>query len=100
MHSIPSERIRKSNRNYINRFKLTEGRYPEKSGECIIEDSSLIEPGLSVGDVIKVSSGKENESIGDILVVDEFTVVGKAVTPYYLSYEKGPSELEAIRQLL
>ena len=93
VHSIPSERIRKSNRNYINRFKLTEGRYPEKSGECIIEDSSLIEPGLSVGDVIKVSSGKENESIGDILVVDEFTVVGKAVTPYYLSYEKGPSEV-------
>ncbi|NLA85274.1 MAG: hypothetical protein GX854_12355 [Clostridiales bacterium] len=44
VHSIPSERIRKSKRNYINRFKLTEGRYPEKSGECIIEDSSLIEP--------------------------------------------------------
>lgn len=91
VHSIPSERISKSE--YINAIKLTEGRYPQKSGECVIEDSSLIELGLAIGDAIKVSSGKNNRITEDTLAVDEFTIVGKAITPYYLSYEKGPSEI-------
>lgn len=93
LHSIPSSNMDKSSKDYINRFKLTEGRYPEKPGEVIIEDSSMIDAGLSVGDTIKVSSGKTKAITEEALTTDVFTVVGKAITPYYLSYEKGTSEI-------
>lgn len=94
VHSLPSDKIYNSDNNYINAIKLTEGRYPEKSGECIIEDSSsIIDSGLSIGDTIKVSSGKSKSITDGTLTTDEFKIVGKAVTPYYLSFEKGSSEI-------
>lgn len=93
VHSLPSEKIIKTDNEYINSIKITEGRYPEKSGECILEDSVLMETGLSVGDTIKVSSGKVKAITDGTLATDEFKIVGKAITPYYLSFEKGPSEI-------
>jgi putative ABC transport system permease protein len=93
IHSIPSVSEKEPDKDFINRFKLTEGRYPQKSGECIIEDSIIMDIGLSIGDTLKVSSGKQQAITDGTLAVDEFTVVGKALTPYYLSYEKGASDI-------
>lgn len=93
VHSIPSESVNSENKDYINGYKLTEGRYPEKPGECIIEDSNLVDIGLSIGDTIKVSSGKTKEITDGTLTTDKYTIVGKAITPYYLTYEKGASEV-------
>jgi putative ABC transport system permease protein len=93
VHSLPSDKIKNPNNDYINAIKLTEGRYPEKSGECVIESSSLMDTGLSVGDTIKVNSGKTKSITDGTLVTDEFKIVGKTITPYYLSFEKGPSEI-------
>lgn len=93
IHSIPSDAVESQNKDYINRLKLTKGRYPERSGECVIEESSLMDTGLSVGDTIRVSSGKAKKITDGTLARDEFTIVGKAITPYYLTYDKGSSEV-------
>lgn len=93
IHSVPSASSQESRKNDINRFKIIEGRYPEKSGECVIENSTLINLGLSIGDTIKVSSGKADAINKGTLATDEFTIVGKAITPYYLTYDKGSSEI-------
>lgn len=93
IHSLPSGIANEPNKDYINRIKLISGRYPENPGECIIEDSSLINTGLSIGDTIKVDSGKSKKITDGTLARNEFTVVGKAVAPYYLTYEKGASEI-------
>lgn len=93
IHSIPPEEAGQSEDEPINQIKLTEGRYPKNPGECIIEDLSLLDLGLEVGDPLKVSSGKTEDILEGTLAVDEFTIVGKAITPYYLSYEKGASEI-------
>ena len=89
LHSLPSE----SNDETINRAQLTEGRYPEKSGECLMEDTSYLNLGLKIGDTIRVNSGKETAITEDTLKVDTFTIVGKAITPYYLTYDKGTTEI-------
>ena len=93
VHSMPSKIKSGDKDDIINAIKLIEGRYPEKSGECIIEESIFIDYGFSIGDTIKVGSGKEVETTKDTLVTDKYTIVGKAITPYYLSYEKGCSEI-------
>lgn len=93
VHSMPSKIKSGDKDDIINAVKLIEGRYPEKSGECIIEESIFIDYGFSIGDTIKVGSGKEVETTKDTLVTDKYTIVGKAITPYYLSYEKGSSEI-------
>ena len=77
----------------VNRIELTEGRYPDKSGECLIEDTDYIGSGLQVGDTIHISSGKESVITDETLKTDTFTIVGKAITPYYLTYDKGTTEI-------
>jgi len=88
VHSLPGE-----SDTAINRIKITQGRYPEKPGECVIEDSSVIPIDVRVGDTITVHSGKPEPITDTVLADDTYTVVGKAVTPYYLSYVKGQSEI-------
>ena len=89
VHSLPTT----VDQNTINRIELTEGRYPEKSGECVIEDADYMILGLKVGDTIHVSSGKETPVTEGTLGMDTFTIVGKATTPYYLTYDKGTTEI-------
>ncbi|HZJ99895.1 MAG TPA: FtsX-like permease family protein [Tissierellaceae bacterium] len=93
IHSIPPVKAGNSGDEPINQIKLTEGRYPKNTGECIIEDLNLLNLGLKVGDSLKVSSGKTEDILKGTLDINEFTIVGKAITPYYLSYEKGASEI-------
>ena len=93
VHSIPQEVAKQPDEKFINRVKLVEGRYPNKSGECIIENPLFFELGLKVGDEINVSSGKDEKITDNTLKVDKFTIVGVAEAPYYLSFEKGPSDI-------
>ena len=89
LHSLPTQ----NDENTLNQVELTQGRYPEKSGECLLEDSSYLQLGLNIGDTIHVSSGKEKPVTEDTLKTDEFTIVGKVITPYYLTYDKGTTEI-------
>ena len=78
----------KNDGKYINRLTLVEGAYPAKVGECIVACNDIATPGeFKIGETIKIEG--EDESILYSLKVDELTIVGVAMTPYYLSFERG-----------
>lgn len=76
----------------INGVKLVKGRLPEKLDECVIEAGKENFLRIPIGSKIKLYSGKE-EPLSDSLKNTEFTVVGAVQTPYYLSFEKGSSNI-------
>ena len=63
----------------INELRLTEGRFPEKEGECVVRDYSISSHPVEIGMEISLSTGA--------LKNKTYTVVGKVDTPYYLSYQ-------------
>src|SRR5690606_17578530 len=76
----------------INRVRLMEGRLPEGPDECVIEkgmNGSFLAP---IGSKIKLSSGTDDD-LGENLKNTEYTVVGMVQTPYYLSFQKGSSNI-------
>ncbi|MFA5523270.1 MAG: FtsX-like permease family protein [Tissierellales bacterium] len=85
MHGFSSE-------DQINGMRLLEGRLPEKPDECLVEFGKEVSLSLPIGSKLKLYSGKE-EPISDNLENTEFTVVGAVQTPYYLSFEKGNSDI-------
>jgi len=92
IHALPAEAILSGSEDYLNKPKLVSGRLPSKAGECIIEWSNMIDLGLEIGDKLTVSSGKK-EDLTDVLATDTFTIVGTAVSPYYLTYDKDSSDI-------
>lgn len=91
VHALPSDQG-DDNVHYINRPKLMEGRLPQASGECVIEQGELHKLSLNVGDTITLESGTD-QALTDTLKTYEYTIVGTVQTPYYLSYEKGSSTI-------
>lgn len=91
--SLSMDKIDKPDESYINRTRLVEGRYPERLGECVAEKSTMTtDSGLSIGSKIKLSSGID-EDISESLKADEFTIVGMVETPYYISFERGTTNI-------
>lgn len=76
----------------INGLRLIEGRLPEKSNECLVEAGKEISLNIPIGSKIELYSGKD-EPLSESLVNTEFTVVGTIQSPYYLSFEKGTSDI-------
>ncbi|MCQ4924272.1 FtsX-like permease family protein [Tissierella carlieri] len=81
-----------SSEQQINGVKLVKGRLPDKSNECVIEAGKENFLRVPIGSKIKLFSGKE-EPLSDSLKNTEFIVVGAVQTPYYLSFEKGNSNI-------
>lgn len=74
--------------NYINRLKLTEGRYPENTHECVVTCSSLTTPDeFQIGNKIRVVG--DGEEISYYIKENEFEIVGIVLSPYWVSYERG-----------
>lgn len=94
VHGLPKgvDKISDNDEDYINRVNLIEGRLPKKSGECVVEKGKIFSTSLKIGDKIKLSTGKD-EDISNYLKTEEYTIVGTVETPYYLSYEKGTSDI-------
>lgn len=76
----------------INGAKLLEGRFPEKIDEAVIEVENENLLNAEIGSRITLSSGKK-ESLDENLKNTEFTVVGFIQSPYYLSFEKGSTNI-------
>jgi len=93
IHSLPLDKLKSSDEGYINRIRVTSGRLPEKSGECVIEKSKIAGMDLKLGDKITLNLGKKENDIFDFVKKDTFEIVGYAETPYYLTFEKGTSSL-------
>jgi putative ABC transport system permease protein len=88
IHSLPKD----TTKPFLNQPKLLSGRLPKKTGECIIEENKNLPLELDIGDKLTVSSGKK-EDLSDKLKSTEFTVVGKAESPYYLTFDKDASDI-------
>ena len=92
IHALPAEAMASGSGDYLNKPKLIAGRFPKQSGECIIEWSNVVDLGLKIGDTITVSSGKKEDLTG-ILARTSFTIVGTAVSSYYLTYDKDATNI-------
>lgn len=73
--------------NNINNLLITDGRKPKKNKEAVVEDRFLKENKFKIGDKITIKSGNA-ESMKDSLKEDEFTIVGTAKSPLYLSIQR------------
>lgn len=77
----------------INRFKLVEGKLPSKDDECLIEKGKVnLFDNLKIGDYLNFSLNK-NDKLDDFLNIKGCEISGFVESPYYLSYQKGPSKL-------
>ena len=90
--SIPMDKVKNKDEDYINRAKLVEGRFPEKPGECLVERSSLATESVPLGSTIKLESGTD-EDILENLENNEYTVVGLVENPLYIAYDRGTSTI-------
>ncbi len=72
----------------LNNLIVKSGRLPEKSGECVI-DNNRNNNKYEIGDKITLYNSGDTEAIR----VQEFKIVGKVVSPQYLSYERGSSTI-------
>ncbi len=87
VHSLPED-MSQDNENYINRPVLVEGRFPEKSGECVIGRNKT-QSGVKVGDTITISG----EDWEDSFKCRTFEVVGMVDSSYYISFSLGSTSI-------
>lgn len=77
---------------YINRPELLNGRYPTSVNECLVDDSELSTPdSFRLGSTITLTG--ENDRELTTLNTHDFTVVGVIRSPYYLSFERGNTNI-------
>lgn len=72
----------------MNKITVSEGRMPQKAGECLVDDQMNYE----VGETIKLKSGTD-DPVTDILKTDELKVVGKGNSPCYISLSRGSTTI-------
>lgn len=100
----------------MNQVVVTEGRLPEKSGECFLDGDFMDKNGYQVGDTIQLILEDEDDDSGDegqaadgdgaenkdadseeddspLLRTTEFIVAGRGNSSAYLSYNRGSSSL-------
>ena len=92
IHSLNIDDVDPQSKDYINQIVVLEGRLPNKSGECIVESSQMMEDAIEIGDKITIRSGND-DPIEDTFNTTTYEVVGIMNTPYYLSYEKGSTNI-------
>ena len=78
--------------NRINQVRVTEGRFPERYDECIVDRAFLDASGYALGDTVRLRTGTE-ESVSDKLAADEFTIVGIGETAYYMDADRGTASI-------
>jgi len=78
--------------NKLNKITVQKGRMPETEQEVLVDPFFIESTGLSIGDNIKVISGN-GTNLSDTLKRDEFIIVGIGTTSYYLSFQRGSSDI-------
>lgn len=80
----------KNDKNYVNKPKLLEGRFPENNSECVVETKFLKDLGFSIGDTVTINLDSQNQ---DNIKNKKFKIVGVVETPYYISRDRGSSNV-------
>ncbi len=72
----------------LNRMTLTEGRYPENSGECVVQTTAgrYFDGELDIGSTLTLlKSGSDYETVRELTAGEELTVVGFVESPMSIS---------------
>ena len=77
---------------HFNDVQVSEGRLPEKKGECLVDEEFAKSSGYRIGDRITLSSG-DQDPLEDSLVTDTFVIVGMGNSPLYISFGRGSSTI-------
>ena len=72
----------------MTQVKLSDGRMPQKAGECLADQDAE----YKVGDTIQLRSGTSDE-VTDTLTTDTLKVVGLCSNPMYISYGRGSATI-------
>lgn len=76
----------------MNRLTVTEGRLPCKKNEAFVDNDFIGSTGFKLGDTFRISSGT-GQALSETLSQEEYTIVGIGDSPYYLSFQRGTSEI-------
>ena len=76
----------------MNRVEITEGTFPEKPGECLLDALYAEKNGLQAGDVLEVKEHLEEDE-DPVLVTHTYQVTGLCSSPLYISFERGSTTL-------
>ena len=92
VYSLPENRS-EEDENYLNRPRLVEGRFPERSGECVVEVNYHTPEEFQIGNTIRLLPGTEDTDLSETLATDTYTIVGVVESAMYLGYERGHSTI-------
>ena len=74
----------------INNIQIKEGRMPENSRECVIDNNGYSV--WSLGDVINIADENDQDT-RDAFTADSYTIVGFADSPLYINFERGTTSI-------
>ena len=76
----------------LNILNLKEGKFPDSTGEMVIEAGKYAPKDISVGQRVQVRL-PEGEKLSDSIRTDAFQVVGSIESPLYISFERGQTTI-------
>lgn len=76
----------------MNQITVSEGRMPEKAGECLLDAGSLSDSGYQIGDKI-VFHLDDDQELSDMLSCDTFEIVGIGSSPEYITFSRGSTTI-------
>lgn len=76
----------------LNQVTVTEGKLPEKAGECLMDESFAESYGYKVGDEVSIQEDVEEEA-DRTLKKKKFKVAGIGTSPAYISFSRGSTSL-------
>lgn len=75
--------VESADANYLNRLVLAQGRWPQKSGECVISADRVAGVPVEMGDKLEVLYGSQD--LEGVLKARTFTIVGTAHASAFVS---------------
>lgn len=91
VHSLDNDLIRQNDENYLNQLIVVEGRLPQKLGEIVVEKTQMLENSFEIGKTIELKGA--DDDLSSTFSVTNYKIVGIVQTPYYLSFQKGPTNI-------
>lgn len=74
--------------NVLNKLVVSEGRLPEKSGECVVEKKLSSPDTFKVGEKLTLIEPDESKTLSESLENEEYEIVGIVSSPMYIGYER------------
>lgn len=76
----------------VNQYRISEGRLPENTKECLLDEAFLLHGEYAIGDTIYLRSGTD-EPLTDSVAGDAYEIVGFGISPMYLTWKRGTASI-------